>query len=506
MSWTTHLSRGAAALCLSLTALGAQGATAYSNIYVFGDSLSDSGNDLFLTKGVPSPLYYSDGSNTGRFTNGLNYVDRLAASFGLTLAPSATGGTNYESAFMQAEQWFSQQPTDGYTNHTYFVTDGQPTSRYENSFADKISHTVSFDSVTVPNSDNWSGKGRISWTAEVDGTDVSYRVVRSDSGSSYELQYNNGSKWVTLLNQKNDPTDGRTITLDKEVSFTTTDNVTVQIPTGQALGQAWHDQATGQTYRLEQGERNSYGTYTAKVVRVNDDGTTTVVIKDLMTTDGSSMDGSAQETADSLAAADSLKDVSSIFVIGVGNANSLPDNLGQYSSNGSYILATNKDQLDAALEAGKNATFDAIPGSDIIHGGAGNDVIFGDSGFANLQAVIAAALGISADKLTAAQMLDYIQKHPDDFDVSKSSGDVTIDGKPADMGPTEYRLLQFFMTHQERAYTRGQLLDQVWGGNVYVEERTVDVHIRRLRKALGEAYENLVQTVRGTGYRFSTKS
>ena len=83
---------------------------------------------------------------------------------------------------------------------------------------------------------------------------------------------------------------------------------------------------------------------------------------------------------------------------------------------------------------------------------------------------------------------------------------VTIDGKPAEMGPTEYRLLQFFMTHQERAYTRGQLLDQVWGGNVYVEERTVDVHIRRLRKALGEVYENLVQTVRGTGYRFSPKS
>ncbi len=83
---------------------------------------------------------------------------------------------------------------------------------------------------------------------------------------------------------------------------------------------------------------------------------------------------------------------------------------------------------------------------------------------------------------------------------------VTIDGRPAEMGPTEYRLLQFFMTHQERAYTRSQLLDQVWGGNVYVEERTVDVHIRRLRKSLGENYEGLVQTVRGTGYRFSTKS
>lgn len=82
---------------------------------------------------------------------------------------------------------------------------------------------------------------------------------------------------------------------------------------------------------------------------------------------------------------------------------------------------------------------------------------------------------------------------------------VTIDGQPAEMGPTEYRLLHFFLTHQERAYTRSQLLDQVWGGNVYVEERTVDVHIRRLRKALGERYESFVQTVRGTGYRFSTR-
>lgn len=73
------------------------------------------------------------------------------------------------------------------------------------------------------------------------------------------------------------------------------------------------------------------------------------------------------------------------------------------------------------------------------------------------------------------------------------------------MGPTEYRLLQFFMSHAERAYTRSQLLDQVWGGNVYVDERTVDVHIRRLRKALGEPYQAMIQTVRGTGYRFSAK-
>ncbi len=85
---------------------------------------------------------------------------------------------------------------------------------------------------------------------------------------------------------------------------------------------------------------------------------------------------------------------------------------------------------------------------------------------------------------------------------------IFIGDKPVDMGPTEFNLLQFFMSHPERAYTRGQLLDQVWGANVYVEERTVDVHIRRLRKALqtDEAdYSGLIQTVRGTGYRFSSR-
>ncbi len=83
---------------------------------------------------------------------------------------------------------------------------------------------------------------------------------------------------------------------------------------------------------------------------------------------------------------------------------------------------------------------------------------------------------------------------------------VFADSKPLEMGPTEFKLLRFFMTHQERAYSRGQLLDQVWGSNVYVEERTVDVHIRRLRKALETQqrdYGSLIQTVRGTGYRFS---
>jgi two-component system phosphate regulon response regulator PhoB len=76
--------------------------------------------------------------------------------------------------------------------------------------------------------------------------------------------------------------------------------------------------------------------------------------------------------------------------------------------------------------------------------------------------------------------------------------------KPVDLGPTEFRLLHFLMTHAERVHSRSQLLDQVWGDHVFVEERTVDVHIRRLRKALEPTrLDGLVQTVRGTGYRFS---
>ncbi len=82
---------------------------------------------------------------------------------------------------------------------------------------------------------------------------------------------------------------------------------------------------------------------------------------------------------------------------------------------------------------------------------------------------------------------------------------VSHEGQPLQLGPTEYRLLHFFLTHPERVYTRGQLLDHVWGGGVYVEERTVDVHIRRLRQVLEPVgCDALVQTVRGAGYRFST--
>lgn len=94
----------------------------------------------------------------------------------------------------------------------------------------------------------------------------------------------------------------------------------------------------------------------------------------------------------------------------------------------------------------------------------------------------------------------------DGLTLDPSSHRVRAEKLTLKMGPTEFKLLHFFMTHPERVFSRSQLLDRVWGRNVYVEERTVDVHIRRLRKALApQGYDRLIQTVRGTGYRFSMR-
>ncbi|WP_298574757.1 phosphate regulon transcriptional regulator PhoB [uncultured Luteimonas sp.] len=119
----------------------------------------------------------------------------------------------------------------------------------------------------------------------------------------------------------------------------------------------------------------------------------------------------------------------------------------------------------------------------------------------------------SARELLARIRAVMRRSREDDEDGSVSVGGLRIDGaahrvfandQPVSIGPTEYRLLHFFMTHPERVYSRTQLLDHVWGGSVYVEERTVDVHIRRLRKTLEPSgFDGMVQTVRGAGYRFS---
>lgn len=154
---------------------------------------------------------------------------------------------------------------------------------------------------------------------------------------------------------------------------------------------------------------------------------------------------------------------------------------------------------------------------------------------ANVPIIMLTARGEEADRVNGldAGVDDYVVKpfstrelvarikavlrrvQSDDGSGSIALGGLRIDG-PAhrvyagdalvDLGPTEYRLLHFFMSHPERVYTRAQVLDHVWGGSVYIEERTVDVHIRRLRKALEPfALDGLVQTVRGTGYRLSDR-
>jgi two-component system, OmpR family, phosphate regulon response regulator PhoB len=115
---------------------------------------------------------------------------------------------------------------------------------------------------------------------------------------------------------------------------------------------------------------------------------------------------------------------------------------------------------------------------------------------ARVQAVLRRASSVPEEELVDAGVLE----------LDTAGHRVTSQGREIRLGPTEYRLLHFLMTHADRVYSRAQLLDRVWGANVYVEERTVDVHVRRLRKALSQAGADVyLQTVRGAGYRFSTR-
>lgn len=115
-----------------------------------------------------------------------------------------------------------------------------------------------------------------------------------------------------------------------------------------------------------------------------------------------------------------------------------------------------------------------------------------------LEARIKAVLRRRSPELTE----DIIEYHG--LKLDPASHKVTGNGTTLAMGPTEFRLLHFFMTHLERVYSRTQLLDFVWGDHVFIEERTVDVHIRRLRSALTPSgHDALVHTVRGSGYRFA---
>ena len=111
---------------------------------------------------------------------------------------------------------------------------------------------------------------------------------------------------------------------------------------------------------------------------------------------------------------------------------------------------------------------------------------------------------IKAVMRRSGKLSDTGMLHVGDLSLDAEQHRLTIAGQSLEVSPTEFRLMQFFMTNPDKVYSRTHLLDQVWGRSVYIEERTVDVHIRRLRKILAEhGREELIQTVRGFGYRFS---
>ncbi|HSC48058.1 MAG TPA: phosphate regulon transcriptional regulator PhoB [Gammaproteobacteria bacterium] len=115
---------------------------------------------------------------------------------------------------------------------------------------------------------------------------------------------------------------------------------------------------------------------------------------------------------------------------------------------------------------------------------------------ARIHALLRRVAGVEGEALAAG-----------DLKLDPASHRVSAQGEEVTLGPTEYRLLKFFMFQPDRVFSRTQVLDRVWGGNVYIEERTVDVHIRRLRKALApHGCDAYIQTVRGSGYRFSPQA
>ncbi len=156
----------------------------------------------------------------------------------------------------------------------------------------------------------------------------------------------------------------------------------------------------------------------------------------------------------------------------------------------------NNEDLGIIMLTAKAEEYDKVAG---LEGGADDYVTKPFSPrelIARIQAVLRRSGSFAADVVSAGLL-----------ELDAAGHRVSVSGEEIRVGPTEYRLLRFLMTHSDRVHSRSQLLDRVWGANVYVEERTVDVHVRRLRKALGETgAAEYIQTVRGAGYRFSTRT
>ena len=325
------------------------------------------------------------------------------------------GGTNYEAGLNSAKAWFGSQAEDGkgaengYTNYTFFVTDGQPSASWADTML--LEKTVTIQDVY---GGEWTENG------------VTYRIEEHSNflSTTQELQVKNESnEWITVdTRTEYNLWPGSLYSPNESVEY----HIPLEIPQGEGPGYEWT--VDGVTYRLAEGDKipnegqNVYSSNRLDVIKIMEDGTEKKIGAIAWNNDdkGSSVGGI--DTAEGKEAADSLKEVSEIFAIGIG---SKIESLDEYASDAQHVIkiGDTNDLLDAFM-SGMQTITNAIPSSDVVLGGRGNDILFGDSGVSNLAALIAGKLGVDVAVLTSVQVLEYINSHPEEFDVSYSEKEI----------------------------------------------------------------------------------
>ena len=328
------------------------------------------------------------------------------------------GGTNYEAGLNSAKAWFGSQAEagkgaeNGYTNYTFFVTDGQPSASWADTM--RLEKTVTIQDVYGR---EWTENG------------VTYRIEEHSNrwSTTQELQVKNESnEWITVDTRTEfNFGAGSLYSPNESVEY----HIPLDIPQGEGPGYEWT--VDGVTYRLEEGDPipsewgNVYSSNRLNVIQIMEDGSErnlgAIAWND--NDKGSSIGGI--DIPEGEGAANSLKEVSEIFAIGIGGD---IDNLNTYASDADHVIKIdNTDDLLDAFMSGMQTITNAIPSSDVVLGGKGNDILFGDSGVSNLAALIAGRLEVDVAALTSVQVLEYINSHPEEFDVSYSEKE--IDGE-----------------------------------------------------------------------------